>query len=269
MDAKNEIESMSVETALTVEDDVNADKPSNYIGRNNHFKITSKSDVKNFLSKLHKKHSLISVKIARSSLSFGTVILDINSARNYMILDELYPRNKISSSVQHQKLVMEAQLDGILLQFSVIVDAVSKKNETEFYKVAVPKSVYYFQRRESFRVPINILNPVLADISTGDNHLLHADLRDLSLGGLSANVTVSTEKLAIGDEIPKCTIMTPDGKKISSRLEIIRVDKINPKHDIKLAAKFTNLSAKDKNELSKVLAKLERENIKRIKRNSR
>lgn len=244
----------------------NCDKPDSYISHNTTYRIKSKDEIQRFLTKLQEKHSLLSVKLDGCSLTYASVILEVNKEQGYIVLDELYPRDRISSSLLDRKLMVETQLEGILLQFPCIIDAISEKDGADYYKSKLPRYIFHHQRREDYRVPISITKPLPADLVTENDVMLHAELRDLSLGGLCAKVTSpSADNLKIGDEIPTCIIQIPGGKQIVSSLEIVRKEETKPLKNIRISAKFTQLSNSDRTELSKIIAKLERENLKAIK----
>ena len=87
------------------------------------------------------------------------------------------------------------------------------------------------------------------------------------MGGVSARINSPvTETLAIGDEIPACIIHTPDGKKIVSSLEIARIQEGTSSQSLRVGARFIHIAATDRHELSKLIAKLDRENIRKLKR---
>ncbi len=104
-------------------------------------------------------------------------------------------------------------------------------------------------------------------LSTENDVLLHAELRDISLGGVSARInSPTTDALNVGDEIPTCIIHTPEGKKIVSSLEIARIEEGSSSQSLRVGARFIHISATDRQELSRLIAKLDRENVKKLKR---
>lgn len=231
------------------------------------FLVKSKDEIQTLLSKTCKTHTLLTVVFDGINKEFGSMILEMNTDRNYLVLDELYPRNGINFPLLNEKLLISTQLEGIELSFSGVVEAISEKDGDEYYKVAIPKKLYYRQQRETYRVPISISTPLSAALSTEDDVLIHAELRDISLGGLCARLTTPAgEFLTTGIEIPTCIIQTPEGKKIVSSLEIVRVEETQPLRNQKIGARFISLGKADRYELSRLIAKLDRENIKNIKR---
>jgi len=259
---------MDIEDAVTIEvDPEEKDKPSNYISHNTSYRIKSKDEIQSFLTKLYKNHTLLSITVGKSNKVFGSVVLEVNMEKSYLVLDELYPRDEVRSSLLDQTISIETQIDRILLRFSSTIKAISEKDGAEYYKVKIPKYLYHHQRREYYRVPISISHPLPANLSTENNELLHAELRDLSIGGLSARLkSPPLEQLIIGDEIPTCIIQMPNKRKIVSAIEIVRIDKTKRLKNIQFGARFVGLNNADQRELSQAIAILDRERIKNLKR---
>lgn len=244
------------------------DKTSRHIiSHSTSYKVKSRSEINNLLNKLLKNHTLLSIMVNDNPKIFGSMILELNSEKDYLVLDELYPRNELRESLFNSELSIDTQLDGIAVQFKVKVEAIAEKDEAAYYKAGYPAHVYHHQRRSSYRVNIGVSPSVPLALSTENDVLLRAELRDISLGGFSARVYSPTaEVLAVGDELPTCIIHTPDGKKIVSALEIARVEEGTSSQSVRIGARFIHIGAADRHELSKLIAKLDRENIKKMKR---
>ena len=190
--------------------------------------------------------------------------MDINHDHEYFILDSFHPRGSISSSLLDQKLIIETHLEGTLLQFPCTINAISEKDGIEYYKINFPGFVDHHQRREHYRVPVSITMPLSADLATADDVTLHAELRDLSLGGFCAKVTspMANKLLDIGDEIPVCIVKIPGGNPITASLEVVRLEESGSMHSIRIGVRFIRLSKADRIELSKIISILERDKIK-------
>jgi len=254
--------------AVAISDEIDdSSKLANYISHSTAYRIKSQDEIFGFLAKLIKQHTLLSVSIESPSLSYGSVILELNKDGGCFVLDELYPRNKITSSLRNEKLSIDIQLDSTQLSLNCVLDATSKKDGAEYYKAKMPSYIFCHQRREHYRVPVSIAKPLSADLSTENNVKMHSELRDISLERISARLTFQlSEGLNVGDEIPTCIIQIPDERNIICALEVVRIQETKPLRNIKIGAKFTELSNANRQDLSKALAKFGRENIKALKR---
>ena len=229
--------------------------------------IKSRDEIISLLNKTYNTHTLLNINFDELNNNFGSLLLEVNQEKGYLVLDEIYPRNAINFPLLHQKLLVSTRLDGIELSFPATIDAISKIDNSEYYRVDIPKSIYYQQRRSSYRVPISITNPLTVALSTENDVLIHAELRDLSQHGFCARtITPGAELLTKGEEIPTCIIHTPDGRKIVTSLEIVRVEEAKPFNSMKFGARFLSLSKTDEQELARLVAQLDRENVKNLKR---
>lgn len=230
-------------------------------------RIESKDEILGFLKKLLKIRSLLSITVEDSPHVFGSVILEINKEDSYFVLDELYPRDELEFSLLGKALSIKTNLEGVLLQFATKITAVSEKDNGEFYKVLMPKRVFHHQRRETYRVPVRISKPLLMDVTTVSGVLLHAEIRDLSLGGLNARLTTpTTERLDKGTILPACFIQVPEGEQIICSLEIVSSEETKPLNKKRFGAKFKDPTNATKSALSQIITKIQREHIKILKR---
>ena len=244
------------------------DKTSQHvISHSTSYRVKSKAEISSLLGKLAKNHTLLSILVNGSTKMFGSMILEVNDEKRYLVLDELYPRNELNKSLLNTKLSVETQLEGIEVRFTTNVEAIAEREEIEYYKVSYPAFVFHHQRRSSFRVNIGVSDSIPIALSTEDDILLHAELRDISQGGVSARISSpSANILSVGDEIPTCVIHTPEGKKIVSSLEVARIEDSSNSQAVRIGARFIHISGTDRHELSRLIAKLDRENVKKLKR---
>ena len=234
---------------------------------NTSYRITSQSEIKALLEKLLVNHTLLSIRLDNRSRTFGSMILEVNNQQNYLVLDEFYPRNEITESLTGNHLLIETKLNGVDIRFKTFVTAVAEKDNTEYYKVSYPTYVHHHQRRATYRANVGVSDSIPLALSTTDNVLMHAELCDISLGGIHARIkSPMFDKLSVGSELPTCIIQGHNGKKIVSSLEVVRIEQNQAPRLPRMSAKFTRIAPRDKHELARLIATLDRENIKRLKR---
>ncbi len=250
------------------DDDLAFDKTSMHpVNRATSYRLRSHDEIAPLLNKLWKNHSPLSISLSEESRTYGSMVLEINERKQYLVLDKLFPGFGPGTSLLNTKLSVQTQLDGIEIDFKVVVEEVAEREGIEYYKVSYPSIVFHHQRRSSFRVNCGISNSIRVAISTEDDVLLHAELRDISLDGLSVRISSPfASALKVGDEIPSCIIHTPEGEKIVSSMEVARVQPGNSAQAVRIGVNFIHMSTADRHLLSRLIAKQDRENIKKIKR---
>ena len=124
------------------------------ISHSTSYRVKSKTEISALLGKLEKNHTLLSIIVNGSKKMFGSMILEVNENKRYLVLDELYPRQELNRPLLNTKLSIETQLEGIEIRFTTNVEAIAERDEIEYYKVSFPAYVFHHQRRSSFRVNV-------------------------------------------------------------------------------------------------------------------
>ena len=218
------------------------------------------------LNKLFSRRVLLTVAIKDSDLSYGSTILEIKEDEEYLVLDELYPTEGHKLIETGVEIDINAQLNGAFIYFKSIIEAISENDNTAYYKVHFPDELYHYQRRGSFRVSVNVQREIPVSLTTEDNVLISAELRDISLGGVSLRCKeISHAEIKKGDHIPTCMIHTDKKNRIIASLDICHVEKIIETGTLRIGAVFTSMNKADEHRLEHFIALLERAIIKKHK----
>ncbi len=238
-------------------------KPRN----DNSILINDADEILALLKKLFKKHSLLTINFSEIDDYFGSTILEINEEDNYLVLDELHPIEGHEHVDEGTKFRINTQYSGALVRFSGTVEAISSNPTAAYYKIPIPRKIDYQQRRSSFRVHVGINETIPVQLVTEDDVMLNAELRDISLGGVSLRVNdVPHVSLEYGDHIPTCMIKVTDERKIRASLNVCHVVRKRDIGILRIGAQFAEMSNYDQRELEHLVAEMEREMIKKIKR---
>lgn len=236
------------------------DRTTDYQGRTE--KITHPPQIAGLLRRVRDQKALLSVQVPGHSGLFNSLLLDINPERNFILLDELGPREGHSLASQVRELRVRCQCQGVELSFTCAIEVGQSQRGISFYRAALPEAINYLQRRTNFRVRVglNLAVPVLLPVE--GSAVLNGELSDLSMGGLGANVSTQI-KLSRGQIIDTCSIHLPKGESLQAELEIRFV-----RHDAQrqlqhIGAAFRNLQPQQEQALRKFIAQLEREMLRR------
>jgi c-di-GMP-binding flagellar brake protein YcgR len=72
-----------------------------------------------------------------------------------------------------------------------------------YYRISFPDSIDYEQRREYFRAPVPIDSEVPIRLQADDRTTLSGEVRDISLGGVSARLDPgSSRQIRVGETLP-------------------------------------------------------------------
>ena len=229
--------------------------------------IKKPDDIQSLLKNLFKRHSLLTVTIGGNETCYGSTILEINSNEKYLVIDELNPLDgheqlEIGSSIR-----INSQHAGALVRFTGKILAISGDEDAAYYKIPIPEVLEHYQRRNAYRVYVGINETIPVSLKTEEDVIISAELRGISLGGVSLRVKeLAHAPLQKGDFIPNCVIKAPDNRKIMASLNICHVERMRETGSLRVGAQFASLGKLDMRELEHLIATMEREMIKKLKR---
>ena len=178
-------------------------------------KITDIVRIYALLHQLMEKRALLAVTLKDHQQSFSSAILDVDHENDYFILDELKPEQGDDILKQAPSLQISSHLGGISMSFKATVSEFGQEDNIPFYKLPLPKSINYLQRRQAVRVKLSASNVVSVTFSLADGQKLTGELDDISIGGLRVrfkqnlpNSLAKSEKLSCSFELP------PDNKEV-------------------------------------------------------
>ncbi len=189
-----------------------------------------------FLKRLLEQRVLITVRIADHAQGFATAIIKLSSDHNgYLILDELRPRQGHDLLKLTPTIRVSALLDGVTLDFNSTVTTFGEEDGIAYYKLAIPKLLNYFQRRESIRIPLSATISMPATLTTADNLILKGNIADLSIGGIRIRFNKDLPKNIEPDQLMDCSFLLPADNKQPFTCEV-RVRAIKGRHESHKAA---------------------------------
>ncbi|MHB1353493.1 MAG: flagellar brake protein [Thiobacillus sp.] len=233
------------------------------------YTLHSKAEILFQLRALQKRKVLVNLDLRGSRQIVVTSVLAVNEADNSVILDSAR-----GDALNHELLAGKgaefvAQLDGVSISFGVGAVSLCEYEKLPALRIPVPASLVRLQRREHFRVPLPIANPVRCLVpppSDDSREPITTHLVDIGCGGVALtdiNAGLGTET---GRLLPGCRLLLPDTDAIVTTLEICNSAQIrlqNGAFQTRLGCKFVDLP-------NDMAARLQRfvMNIERARRNS-
>ena len=229
--------------------------------------LTSVEDIRLLLKKVYKAHSLLTISFESSDACFGSTIIEINDDELYFVIDELYPEEGHNMAEIGKKLMISAHHAGAFIYFSITIEAIGTNEKAAYYKLGMPEEVEFHQRRNTYRVSTGVSQTIPVNLVSDDEVLITAELRDISIGGVSLRINdIPHITLQRGDYIPTCLIQVSENRKILSSLNICHIETMKASGSLRVGAEFASISKIDQREVEHLIAYLDREIIKKIKR---
>ncbi len=212
------------------------------------------------LDRVQQKHCLLSIRIGDIDEIFSSIILEVDSRRRFIVLDEITPAEGQAYLHLDSRIHVDTRVDGIELHFDCQVTGISESDGAPYYKVPFPAQIQHTQKRRYYRALIPLTKSVPIVLQTQEFGTLHGELRDISVGGFSARLlNGATELISNGTSIQRCLITLPSGAKISASIEICHLDDVESARSPRIGARFYNLGRRDERRIEKFVAALDRE----------
>lgn len=204
--------------------------------------VTRPEQITRVLQLLHDRHALVTVSLPETREKFTSSILGLNPEQDMLLMDELTPLAGHKRLIEARRLQVFSRIQGIEVGFQGTLADLSQHDGIAVYQVPIPKILRYNQRRAYFRAAVGSAQPVPVYLDLPDSGIIMAELQDISVGGIGAQLTSSADcDLEPGLMIPSCTIELPDGKSIRSALDVRFASEREKVRKVRLGARFLDL----------------------------
>lgn len=229
------------------------------------YEVSSRREIVALLRQIEEKKQLIRMKIKGEADVCVTSILDVDPDSGEFILDRSINREQNERIVNARSLTCETYLDKIRILFSL--DGV---RDTDFegssaLAADIPASLIRLQRREFYRMPTPVTNPVPALVPMpfelgGGNATF--PLADISCGGVALLDNRMMLNSTIGQTFTNCRIDLPEIGTVTTSLQVrnaLDVTMLNNKTSRRIGCMFVDISRGNMAAVQRYITRLERE----------
>ncbi len=223
--------------------------------------VTDPDQIIKLINAIAASPHLCTVTFSGSKKPFTTSIIELQTDKNHLVLDEIRPIK--GNELLHKKRVLKLStfLNGVHLAFLLRIIGHSNNSTPFHYTASLPQRIYYPQRRTAPRIFIRSTALKFRTTSCLGGTSLLGSVFDLSRNGACINITSPREPaIARGDVIKDCYIELPDELNLHFDLSI-RFSKTNRNNKAQIGGYFVNLPPQNQKKLDSFIAKLEREII--------
>lgn len=232
------------------------------------YQVHSHREILGLLRTMQERNQLVSMQADDGAETVVTSVLEVDEQSNLVVID------RAPSNITNQRIIasnnisFETVLDNIrIMFFSNQIGECLYENLPALY-IPIPASLIRLQRRENYRIPTPVTNPVRCtihiptdDAGAGGTTVI-VTLKDISAGGIGV---IDEKKLldnTIGRVYKDCRLDLPGGNTVVATLQI------RNSHDLslssgktirKLGCKFVNLPGAMDAAVQRYITKLERE----------
>lgn len=223
--------------------------------------LTDTARIIGLLKRLQEQRALLSVKIENHPLEFTTAVINVTPEGGYLMLDEFQPQQGHELLKHSPIFKVRAQLEGVAISFNATVAEFGEQDAIAYYKIPIPASMDYHQRRQSVRIPLSAAHPLPVTLTAEDGMTLKGNMADLSTGGLRIRFDKDLPTTLEPGQNMDCSFpMPPDNKQNFTCGLVIRV--IKGQHESHKAAfiggQFIDITKPQERQIERTVMLLQR-----------
>jgi c-di-GMP-binding flagellar brake protein YcgR len=234
------------------------------------YEVESRREIVALLRQISEKNQLVRVLIKGEADVCVTSILDVDPDNNTVVLDRPVSRDQIERMVAAGTVRCETSLDKIRILFGLEgLGEISYEGGTAL-RANIPASLIRLQRREFYRMPTPVSNPVRVTIPLPaelGGKLEVFPLADISCGGIAVLDNKQILGTNIGDTFAGCRLELPEIGPVMTSLQIrnsLDMTLLNNKTNRRLGCQFVDISRGNLAAVQRYITKLERERNARL-----
>lgn len=147
----------------------------------------------------------------QSKVKYSSLVLDVNLKENFIIIDEIIPKDYNAPKEVGQVISCSGTFHGIVIDFHATIEKIIKEKKFTYYQLNFPENLKYDQQRSAFRVKVSSARELNVTIRSTENENLIARLKDISVGGFQIALPEDQEHFVENDnsydsvliEVPK------------------------------------------------------------------
>ncbi|MFU8788171.1 MAG: flagellar brake protein [Methylobacter sp.] len=231
------------------------------------FLIQNPKQIINHLSLLVKSNCLISVCFGMNDESYITTLLGIDEKHDAVILDYATKDYLNQHIMRAGRVTFDAEYQGVKVSFSGDkIKKITHKGESALM-MPIPKSLYWMQRREYYRVKLPLTNPSYCQlIFDNREEAVSLPLYDISLTGFSMlNQSKEISDLLIpGGRLSGCKLILSEVETGLISFEICAKYIINPDKPQKIqkiGCKFINIALPTEEAIQRNMQQIQRNSL--------
>lgn len=237
------------------------------------YQVSSRREIITILRTLANGNQLIRMQVDNGSEAIMTSVLGVEEGSNLVVID--CARSAIANQKiqEGRRFSFESSLNNIRILFSADKLDLCEYDGREAFMLGIPQAVIRLQRREYYRVPTPVVNPVRCMINIQNEEEKPAQTLSFALQNVSGGgIAIIDENKVLDDTVGRiykdCKIDLPGGSLVIATLEIRNSQDVklsNGKTIRRIGALFVDLPNAMLSAVQRYITKLERDQAARNK----
>lgn len=226
------------------------------------FRVESRVEIAYVLRSLMKSGALVTAYFNRGREFVVTAVLHVDAEHGLVILDSGANSELNERLLRGREISVLSTQDGVKIQFAVdSVQAVTFEGRLAL-RAPFPGSLLKLQRREYYRMPTPVLNPLTCEIPSPAARRTELVIVDISLGGVCLAGEVAGSPLEVGAALEGCKIVLPDTGVLATDMCVRNSYLVKLKNGLqsrRTGCEFLHLGAQQEATLQRYIIRLERD----------
>lgn len=229
------------------------------------FEVSSKRQILAYLSAMKEKKQLLEVRPTGSTLTSLSAIMEIDEDQGTILIDNLKDELIKRRVIEAGSIDIEGFLDHIKISFTTEVSEACEYDGRPAISLAIPEVLIRLQRREFYRVPTPLINPVLCKVpatSWEGTTSIELPVKNISSGGILVLDETMQINPAVGKIYKNCIIYISAAENFLADLEVrnsYSTVTAGGHMGNKIGLAFARIDGKSENVLQKYINRLELE----------
>ena len=214
-----------------------------------------------YLKPLVETRSPLRITFLERNRQFQSFLIDINTEQGLIALDELIPTEGERLLLQGERFRIDSSHEGVQITWEYDVPGnLSELNDSRCYWFPLPKEVSYHQRRNAFRVRLQLNRQPTAELSDlPSKKFLKGSLLDISATGCKIRIAKNaTSMVSPGELLEKFSVALP-GSSLSSTVEVRHVSYNERLDCTEVGLRFYRMSGLTQRQVERFVYQLQRE----------
>jgi c-di-GMP-binding flagellar brake protein YcgR len=229
--------------------------------------ITLPAHIAGVLKRLQEAHVLLRIAIPGENQAYLSAMLEVHPVDGYLLLDELNPAEGNAALQRVRRIGISAQLQGVDISFTTDLIDTGSSAQIAYYRLAMPKTIRYQQRRTSYRARINLARVIPVTLTREDGVVLEGQLYDISVGGIGTrHKQGKADDIRQGAVWEECRIRLDGEHEIRSPIEVRFSGEDRRSRQLRVGGRFLSLTRPQIKIVENFVAALERDWLKKLRR---
>ncbi len=229
------------------------------------FLLHNHMEILRILRGLSKRHEMVSAFFNNGRDLLLTSIIEVDANNNNVILD--YGSNEALNNriLASDRIIFVSFLDSVKIQFVATQIKLTGYEGASAFQIVLPNEVLQLQRREYYRLPTPIINPLTCRVPLANDHSIEVTLTDIGAGGVGIIIGSDAEAaLKPGEIFPGSRIELPGIGTLEVTLRVQSTFTVTLKNGstaLRGGCQFDNLRPAMQGLMQRYIIKLERDRI--------